>query len=90
MTTHNDALRHWRGDHGERRIDPHNLAIALSEFDASDGGYIDVHAWQFTPSSFRELIIDLNGIGVCGLHIDAVHDTPFGSLEFCAILTKFK
>lgn len=89
MTTHNDALRHWRGDHGEQRIDPHNLAIALSEFDASNGEYIDVHAWQFTPGSFGKLISDLNGLGVCGLRVEAVHETPFGSLEFCAALTKF-
>ena len=28
----------------------------MAEFDAAAGNYIDVHAWQFTPQSFRRVI----------------------------------
>jgi SAM-dependent methyltransferase len=34
---------------------------------AVSGAYIDIHAWVFTPSSFRLLIEDLNALGFIGL-----------------------
>ena len=34
---------------------------------ARDGHYIDLHAWCFTPSSFRLMMIDLNLLGLIGL-----------------------
>ena len=30
------------------------------------GPYVDCHAWQFTPASFRLIVHDLNAIGLCG------------------------
>lgn len=37
--------------------------------------YIDVHCWRFTPTSFRLLISDLQGLGLIGLEIKAEFDT---------------
>lgn len=35
---------------------------------AASQQFVDIHAWQFTPSSFRLLIHDLHAIGVCQLN----------------------
>lgn len=40
----------------------------------ADAGYIDIHAWQFTPSSFRLIVNDLHEIGALGLREAAFHD----------------
>jgi SAM-dependent methyltransferase len=88
LTTHNDPARHWRGDHGEQ--DPTTLArrvrAAVAEFEAARGGYVDVHAWQFTPESFRCICVLLNELGHTRLRPLAVHATPYGSNEFGAVL----
>ncbi len=91
LTTHNDTARHWAGDHA----DPHHaasvptrLVAAMAEHEAAGGGYVDVHAWQFTPASFREVMGVLAAIGLVGLICQRVYDTPFGSNEFTAVLRK--
>ena len=90
LLAHNDAARHWRGDHGVRRSDdfPRRIGEALKAFDDSDGGYIDVHAWQFTPESFRAVVETLGALGLTSFDIEEVYDTPRDRQEFCAILTK--
>jgi hypothetical protein len=35
--------------------------------EAASGAYVDIHAWVFTPSSFRLLIEDLYALGLIGL-----------------------
>jgi len=88
FTCHNDMLRHWQGDHGlapdglDGRID-----YALKEIDEAQGGYIDVHAWQFTPSSFRVTMDDLYALGLSPFRVIRVYDTPYGRNEFTAVLT---
>jgi SAM-dependent methyltransferase len=91
LTTHNDAARHWRGDHA----DPdYGLTIAertrraLGEFTAASGNYIDVHAWQFTPESFREITALLCRLGYSSMRPLRVYDSPYGTHEFTAILQK--
>jgi SAM-dependent methyltransferase len=82
--THNDASRHWLGDHGRPAFedDPSLIDRAVAEFNAADGRYIDVHAWQFTPASFRALMMEPNipMVPLC------VYETPHGNQEFCALL----
>ncbi len=41
----------------------------------SSAEYIDIHAWRFTPSSFRLILRDLHQIGVLSLQEDKFHDT---------------
>lgn len=86
LTTHNDAGRHWRGDHGDSAIDPNRVRAAIEEWTAAAGGYIDVHAWQFTPASFRNIIRALHALGLSRLYPLRVYETVYGSVEFCAIL----
>lgn len=88
MTTHNESARHWVGDHGELSVNTVLVEAAIQEFDASKGGYIDVHALTFTPDSFRWIIQCLYDLKLIGLRPFRVYDTPYGWNEFCAILRK--
>ncbi len=87
LTTHNEAERHWRGDHGPRpdAALPARIAAALDRYDA-DSGYIDVHAWYFTPTGFRAAIDLMHDLRLSPLRAAAVYDTPRDRHEFCAIL----
>ena len=60
LTTHNDSGAHWEDRlNGRQRyapIDTARVAAALREFEAADGGYIDVHGWQFDPFSLSDIV----------------------------------
>ena len=87
MTTHNDALRHWHGDHGDPSImRARHVQVAIDEYEAAAGDYIDVHAWYFTPPSFRFIIANLNALGLTRLRVTGMYHPAFGRNEFCAIL----
>ncbi|NTG51399.1 hypothetical protein G6M04_28765 [Agrobacterium rhizogenes] len=91
LTTHNDPVRHWVGDHKNHGYDEGILAkasSALKKFEEANGGYIDVHAWQFTPASFREVTQKLYDLGLTRLIPERVYETPRKRLEFTAILRK--
>ena len=90
LTTHNDAARHWIGDHGvpKFRHDLTTVSSAMSGYDNSGGAYIDVHAWQFTPQSFRTGIEVLSNLGLIGLDVEQIYATPHNTFEFCAILKR--
>lgn len=88
LTTHNDSARHWAGDHGPRvppdRAD--RLRNAISAFDTSGGGYIDVHAWYFTPDSFAGIVEALAALNLSGFEVAGVYDPARDRNEFCAVL----
>ena len=92
MTTHNDAVLHWAGEHGY----PHwagaagvaRLRGTISDFERADGSYVDTHAWQFTPKSFREILDSLRSMGFCDIELVRVYNTPLNSQEFCVIMQK--
>jgi len=88
LTTHNDPLRHWAGDHGAPayRANPDLLRGAIESFAGSAGRYIDVHAWKFTPASFAELLRALFDLQLIALKLLRVYPTAPGSCEFFAIL----
>jgi hypothetical protein len=89
MTVHNDASIHWRDNHTEKpAINLENLKSAIDEWRASEGKYIDVHAWYFTPSTFTEIIELLNQLSFTRLKVETVYSTRFESNEFWAILKK--
>ncbi|WP_442680601.1 methyltransferase domain-containing protein [Sphingomonas sp. ASY06-1R] len=89
LTTHNDALRHWQGDHGlPERARAIRVQAALAEYEAAAGHYIDVHAWYFTPPTFRSIVTTLREIGLIGLEIAGIYHPAFGRNEFCAILRR--
>lgn len=88
LITHNDGIRHWLGDHGNDNFSKKCFDDVLTEFKNSKGNYIDVHKWQFTPQSFRNLVNRLNVLGFTDFVPYRVFDTLWGSIEFTAILTK--
>ena len=87
LTTHNDPVRHWIGDHGERRKIPDSLTsdqLAHATNVMSNG----IHAWQFTPTSFGKLISELRRLDTCGFKVERLYPTLRNSLEFYCILRK--
>lgn len=88
LLTHNDPVRHWNGDN----FDPALLQTRERIFSASkewaerDDRYIDVHAWQFTPDSFRNIIEILNEVGLITLKLEKLYPTVRGGIEFYAAL----
>lgn len=89
LTTHNDPMRHWQGDHGERYASLSvRYQIAIDEYQQAEGLYIDVHGWYFTPDSFRQILEGLRQIGLTLFTPIRVYRTLYGALEFWAILRK--
>ena len=91
MTTHNDVIRHWNGDHedpGYMDRLSERTKNAIEQYREADGQYIDVHAWQFTPDSFRKILTALECLGEITLAIERVYQTPRGQVEFIAVLRK--
>lgn len=89
LTVHNDASRHWRGDHGDpERNQALRVRSAIDEYRAAAGGYVDVHAWYFTPPVFRLILAELGQLGLTGLEIAGLYHTARDRNEFCAILRK--
>jgi SAM-dependent methyltransferase len=91
FTTHNDTGRHWAGDHtdGTHWASVHQRTrAALQEFEAAAGGYVDVHAWQFTPVSFRSVMDALGERGLTALSVERVYQAVFNRNEFTAVLRK--
>lgn len=87
LTTHNDPVRHWAGDHGE----PRGLSwvrYAIAEWRNANGTYLDVHAWQFTPDSFRKIMAELIAMELSSFEIEFVGETPRDRFEFCVRLRK--
>ena len=91
-TTHNECGRHWIGDSADPGLHLRDQRIASAEetFNAAQGAYVDVHAWQFTPDSFRGIIEAINNMDLpdFDLSVVRVYQTIYGSHEFCAILKK--
>ncbi|MGY2736754.1 hypothetical protein [Sphingomonas sp. UYP23] len=91
LTTHNDAARHWQGDHTDLDYELNltsRIQFAAEEFERLKGAYIDVHAWKFTPLIFRKIVTHLNKMGLIDLYPERVYHTPYGRSEFTAVLRK--
>jgi GT2 family glycosyltransferase/SAM-dependent methyltransferase len=91
LATHNDPVAHWQGQHGvpglqQRGLD--GVKEAVEQLIENAGIYIDTHAWYFTPTSFRTIVTILNELSLSKLKVEKIYNTPFGRLEFCAILRK--
>jgi SAM-dependent methyltransferase len=92
LHTHNDATEHWRGEHGPdpwaRPAGPElaaQVAEALRGLRGPDVIY-DVHAWQFTPESFRRLFESMAAAGLSPFRIERLYPTLRDRGEFYAVL----
>lgn len=90
LTCHNEAFRHWKGDHGPVPYRPASVSEAIKEYQRSveTGEYVDVHAWQFTPDSLKTNLRLLNDLGYCDLIPEVVFPTARDGIEFYAVLRK--
>jgi SAM-dependent methyltransferase len=55
----------------------HDISKAKQLFESSktDSGYVDIHTWVFTPSSFRLMMLDLQLLGLTSLSERSFFDT---------------
>jgi SAM-dependent methyltransferase len=92
MLTHNDSQRHWVGDHGQPRWRDSKDWVMKGIREADEAmqrqQFVDVHAWQFTPHTFRATLGLLADVGLSPFAVEAVYPTLRGSPEFCAILRR--
>lgn len=92
LMTHNDKVAHWRGEHGD---DPRGRTINAAYLRTvretlgilqRNSEYIDCHAWQFTPDSFRHLMGILYAAELIPFQIERLYPTLRNTNEFYAIL----
>ncbi len=92
FAAHNEPVRHWQGDHGVNQgllpLDDKRNVLFMAELERlrSSDEYTDVHAWKFTPATFRTLIDGLNSLKLTRLRIARVYPTVRNSNEFYAVL----
>lgn len=88
---HNEAKRHWRGDHGVPNFLLKNsshkgkLLECLHSLRALDH-YIDTHVWILTPGSFAEIVNLLSRERLIDLQLSALYPTAVNSHEFYAVM----
>ena len=90
-TTHNDADRHWAGNHGDQ-LESESRSLecyikSVNDFFATDT-YIDLHQWRFFPKNFVHICNSLYKMGLIKLKIENIYCTKKNTLEFMAILYK--
>lgn len=88
LTTHNDSIAHWQGQHGERyRPDqPDRVREAMNIH--RNSGYHDVHAWYFTPNNFWNITSVLHAVGLTRLKPVEIYATRLNALEFFVVLER--
>ncbi|MDB5243607.1 MAG: hypothetical protein JWP57_4232, partial [Spirosoma sp.] len=90
--THNDAHKHWleprRTLADTLPVDVANVIAATREHREAGGRYIDVHAWYFTPDSFRQILGLLHALDLTRLRVERLYRTRQGSPEFWAVLAR--
>jgi hypothetical protein len=88
MRTHNDARRHWRGDHGIPEATVASVEHALTEHANSQrsGEYSDTHAWYFQPKTFAQCLTLLRGLGETDFELLRLYPTLLNNDEFWAVL----
>ena len=93
LHAHNGLTHHYAGKHG---VQP-KLTDLKDELDSiineylNSEKYIDVHAWIFTPRSFKDIIDTLDTLGYTNLELKEVTMPIYKkSFEFAAVLEKKK
>lgn len=89
--THNDAGRHWSGDHGDVPFDAKSIMDAARNFDRINRNPIarsGFHSWIFCDQSFPDLVGKLYELSLISLKLDACYNTPYGSCSFNAVMRR--
>ena len=85
MTTHNDPVRHWAGDHGAPSVTVDAVRELVRKYNDTTG-YIDVHAWKFDPEGFLRVLESLGDLGLIPFEIERIHPTIRNTFEFFAVI----
>ena len=89
LTTHNDPVRHWAGDHGSISAGLQDRwMMAIEKFENNAAGYFDVHCWQFRSDTFAEFINNLWTLKYIPFRCVELFATAPNNLEFFAVLQK--
>ncbi len=85
-------IKHFFGIHGKKPV-IYNRSERLNEIIdeyLNSEKYIDVHAWIFTPRSFKDNIDTLHKLGFINLELKELTIPIFNTFEFSAVLEKNK
>jgi SAM-dependent methyltransferase len=89
LSTHNNHVRHWNGDHGEQFEDLEaRIKWFLAVHEQAQGGYVDVHSWYFTPDSARHILATLHRMNYIELECIRCYDTRKNQNDFWLVLQK--
>jgi SAM-dependent methyltransferase len=89
LSAHNDQVRHWNGDHGPQFEDlDARIKISIVAFEKANGGYVDVHAWYFTPTSTIQILDTLRRMQYIELEALRCYDTRKYQNDFWLVLQK--
>jgi len=87
MSTHNDPVEHWAGNHGSHHLHEIDFEETLKAIKKSTNDYEDCHGWFFTPHNFRE-IFKSSITRVMNLELEHCYETPPNAHEFLAVFRK--
>ena len=96
LLAHNDAVRHWSGDHGDVNINPAfpdrdrttRLKLAVNQAVDTPETLVNEHAWFFTADTFAEIMSDLLALELMDLEVERLYPSMRNTIEFWAILRK--
>lgn len=92
LTTHNEPDAHWRElrrrSHAYHPLDVGRVKAAITEYEQANGAHIDVHAWQFEPFSFADIMRCLIELGMINFRDVRCSGPVYGRAEFTAKLIK--
>jgi SAM-dependent methyltransferase len=90
LTTHNDPLRHWTEKKSilYKPIDVDKVSSAIEEFKNSSNQYIDVHAFQFDPMTFSDILNTLIKLKLINFRSVEVNGPVYASFDFTLMLKK--
>ena len=92
LQAHSDPMKHFFGIHGKKPVlsnQKDELNKVIDEYLHSEK-YIDVHAWTFTPRSFKDIIDTLHALGYINLELKELTIPIFNTFEFGVVLEKKK
>lgn len=87
-TSHNDAIRHWLGDHGEQNMSSDWVIDQYRELEKVQDSPESYHATVYNYESFKEIFSLLDKNNIINMNLLRVYNTPFLKNEFVAIFGK--
>lgn len=87
--THNDAKKHWCGEHGNWKFNSDSIDWVAGNFNRINDDHVarsGYHSWIFTDNTFMELIRTLYRLKLISLKLETCYNTLYGTCSFNVIL----